>query len=172
MNNPIQESKRLAYLLRHSALSDHNGWVSTTVLIRQHGFTAHTLGHIVHEDDKGRFEFSDDGLSIRALYGHSIDVDLKLLPSIPPSVLYHGTAEKYIVRIMTEGLQPRKRNYVHLSETKDMAKQVGTRHGSPIVLSVDIQSMVKDGNKFFKAQRGVWLVGCVPPQYIKVESHE
>lgn len=172
MNNLIQESKRLAYLLRHSALPDHNGWVSTIVLIKQHGFTAHALDHIVREDDKGRFELSDDGLSIRAMYGHSIDVDLELSPSIPPSVLYHGTAKKYIARIMKEGLQPRKRNYVHLSETKDMAKQVGTRHGNPIVLSVDVQSMVKDGNKFFKTQRGVWLASCVPVKYIKVESHE
>lgn len=172
MNSSIQASKRLAYLLRHSTLPDHNGWVSTIVLIRKHNFTPRELDRIVRDDDKGRFGFSDDGLSVRALYGHSIDVDLELPLSDPPAVLYHGTAEKYIARIMKEGLQPRKRNYVHLSETKDMAKQVGTRHGNPVVLSVDVLSMAKDGNKFFKVQRGIWLAGCVPVKYIKIESYE
>lgn len=172
MNNQIQESKRLAYLLRHSYLPNHNGWVSISVLIQEYNFIIQDLEHIVFEDTKGRFEFSNDGLSVRALYGHTINVDLELIPSSPPTILYHGTAVKYIERIIKEGLKPRKRNYVHLSETTDMAQQVGARHGVPIVLSVDAKSMVEDGYKFYKAQRGVWLVDCVPSKYIKVDSYE
>lgn len=79
---------------------------------------------------------------------------------------------KYIERITKEGINPRKRNYVHLSGTMDMAQQVGARHGDPIVLSVDAKSMVEDGYKFYKAQRGVWLVDCVPSKYIKVDNYE
>ena len=173
MNNQVQESKRLAYLLRHSCLPDHNGWVSTSVLIQEYNFTARgELDRIVLEDTKGRFEFSEDKSSVRALYGHSIDVDLELIPSSPPTILYHGTADKYIEGITKEGLKPRKRNYVHLSETTDMAQQVGARHGVPIVLSVDAKSMVEDGYKFYKAQRCVWLVNNVPSKYIKVDSYE
>lgn len=37
------------------------------------------LERIVFEDDKGSSGFSDDGLSVRALYSHSIDVDLELI---------------------------------------------------------------------------------------------
>ena len=172
MNNQVQKSKRLAYLLRHSDLPNHNGWVSISVLIQEYNFVIQDIERIVFEDDKGRFEYSDDGLSIRTLYGHSINFDLELISSSPPTILYHGTSEKYIERIIKEGLKPRKRNYVHLSETTDMAQQVGARHGVPIVLSVDAKSMVENGCKFYKAQRGVWLVECVPSKYIKVGSYE
>ena len=172
MNKVTQNSKRLAYLLRHSDLSDRKGWVRVSVLLNEMNITLQMLRIIVQEDAKGRFEFSDDGLSVRALYGHSIDVDLELIPSLPPAILYHGTAVKYIERIIKEGLKPRKRNYVHLSETTDMAQQVGVRHGVPIVLSVDTKSMVEDGYKFYKAQRCVWLVDNVPSKYIKVDSNE
>ena len=172
MNNEVQESKRLAYLLRHSCLPDHNGWVNISVLVQEYNFIAHEIERIVFEDAKGRFEFSDEGLSVRALYGHSINVNLELGTIQPPLVLYHGTAEKYINNIMKEGINPRMRNYVHLSETTDMAQQVGARHGFPIVLSVDAKSMVEDGYKFYKAQRGVWLVDCVPSKYIKVDNYE
>ena len=127
---------------------------------------------IVYEDTKGRFEFSEDKSSVRALYGHSIDVNLGLEPTTPPPVLYHGTAEKYIDSIMKEGLRPRKRNFVHLSETMDMAKQVGTRHGSPVVLSIDIEAMIRAGYKFYKAQNGIWLTGDIPPIFFKVVCYE
>ena len=91
MNDLIKESKRLAYLLRHSSLPDHNGWVSIDLLIREHGFTLEGLMQVVSDDAKGRFELSGDGLNLRAIYGHSVDVDLQLIPSSPPAVLFHGS---------------------------------------------------------------------------------
>lgn len=172
MNNQIQESKRLAYLLRHSCLPDHNGWVSISVLIQEYNFTAHELERIVFEDTKGRFEFSEDKSSVRALYGHSINLDLGLEPTMPPLALYHGTAEKYIDSIMKEGLRPRKRNFVHLSETLDMATQVGIRHGSPVVLSIDVEAMIKAGNKFYKVQNGIWLTDKIPHLFLKIVRYE
>lgn len=114
MDNQVNESRKLAYLLRHSCLPDHNGWVSTSVLVQECGFTTQKLEHIVFEDDKGRFELSEDNSYVRALYGHSIDVDLWLIPSLPPAIIYHGTTDRYIESIMKEGLKARKRNYVHL----------------------------------------------------------
>ena len=130
------------------------------------------LQQIVESDNKGRFEFSEDKSSVRALYGHSINVDLGLEPTTPPLILYHGTAEKYIDSIMKEGLRPRKRNFVHLSETIDMAKQIGTRHGSPVVLSIDIEAMVRAGYKFYKAQNSIWLTRDIPPKFLKVVCYE
>ena len=104
------------------------------------------------------------------MYGHSIDVNLGLEPTTPPPVLYHGTAEKYIDSIMKEGLRPRKRNFVHLSETMDMAKQVGTRHGKPIVLAIDTEAMISARYKFYKALSGVWLTSEVPARFYKITT--
>lgn len=165
-------SKRLAYLLRHSKLPNHKGWIKVDVVQNELGVLLLDIQRIVYEDTKGRFEFSEDKTSVRALYGHSIDVNLGLEPTTPPPVLYHGTAEKYIDSIMKEGLRPRKRNFVHLSETMDMAKQVGTRHGSPVVLSIDIEAMIRAGYKFYKAQNGIWLTGDIPPIFLKAVCYE
>ena len=165
-------SKRLAYLLRHSKLPNHKGWIKVDVVQNELGVSLLDIQKIVHEDTKERFEFSEDKSSVRALYGHTIDVNLGLEPTIPPPVLYHGTAEKYIDSIMKEGLRPRKRNFVHLSETMDMAKQVGTRHGSPVVLSIDIEAMIRAGYKFYKAQNGIWLTEDILPKFLKVVCYE
>lgn len=168
MNDIIPFSKRLAYLLRHSNLPNRNGWVRVSVLLNEMSITLQILRVIVEEDTKGRFEFSENESSVRALYGHSIDVDLGLEPTTPPMILYHGTAEKYLENIMKDGLKPQKRNYVHLSETIDMAMQVGARHGKPIVLAIDTEVMISVGNKFYKAQNGVWLTGDILPKFLKI----
>lgn len=172
MNNQFHNSKCLAYILRHSDLPDRNGWVRVGVLLNEMSITLPILQGIVAEDTKGRFEFSEDESSVRALYGHSIDVDLELEPTTPLMILYHGTAEKYLENIMKDVLKPRKRNYVHLSETIDMAMQVGGRHGKPIVLAIDTAAMISVGYKFYKVQNGVWLTGYIPPQYFKVGCYE
>lgn len=172
MDNLTYHSKRLAYLLRHSKLPNHKGWIKVDVVQNELGVSLLDIQKIVHEDTKGRFEFSEDKSSVRALYGHSIDVNLGLEPTIPPLVLYHGTAEKYIDSIMKEGLRPRKRNFVHLSETMDMAKQVGTRHGSPVVLSIDIEAMIRAGYKFYKAQNSIWLTGDIPSKFLRIVCYE
>lgn len=93
-------SKRLAYLLRHSKLPNHKGWIKVDVVQNELGVSLLDIQKIVYEDTKGRFEFSEDKSSVRALYGHSINVDLGLEPAVPPPVLYHGTAEKYIDSII------------------------------------------------------------------------
>lgn len=172
MNNQIKESKRLAYLLRHSNLPDYNGWVKTSVVLSRLSLSLQDLQQIVESDNKGRYEISKDKLSVRALYGHSINVDLGLEPTIPPLVLYHGTAEKYIDSIMKEGLRPRKRNFVHLSVTMDMAKLVGIRHGSPVVLSIDTGAMISAGYKFYKVQNEIWLTDEIDPQFFISMSRE
>lgn len=168
MDNFTYHSKRLAYLLRHSKLPNHKGWIKVDVVQNELGVSLLDIQKIVYEDTKGRFEFSEDKSSIRALYGHSIDVDFGLEPTTPPMILYHGTAEKYLENIMKDGLKPQKRNYVHLSETIDMAMQVGARHGKPIVLAIDTEAMISVGNKFYKAQNGVWLTGDILPKFLKI----
>ena len=171
-NDLIKKSKRLAYLLRHSDIPDQNGWANISAVSSELNLQLQDIQQIVNSDDKGRFNLSDDNLRIRALYGHSIKIYLELKPTAPPFVLYHGTAEKYLQSIMKDGIIPRKRNYVHLSESKEIANQVGARHGNPIVLTVDAKSMFENGSKFYKAQKGVWLAERIPSEYIKIDNHE
>lgn len=171
-NDLGHKSKCLAYLLRHAALPDPYGWVTADLLLERLRITASQLEQIILCDGRGRFEFSKDRSSVRALYGHSIDVDLGLAPTVPPVTLYHGTAEKYLAGIMREGLKSGRRNFVHLSETQETAIRVGARHGNPVVLSVDAGTMAQNGHGFYKARNEVWLTDYIPVRYIKADSHE
>jgi putative RNA 2'-phosphotransferase len=77
---------------------DQSGWASVERLIeasRSHGveFTLEEFHNIVASNDKKRFSLSEDGLLIRANQGHSVKVELEYAPTVPPEILYHGTAE-------------------------------------------------------------------------------
>ncbi|AOT07869.1 hypothetical protein S4054249_08460 [Pseudoalteromonas luteoviolacea] len=61
---------------------------------------------------------------IRANQGHSIDVDLALEATIPPDILFHGTASRFIQSIKEIGLVKGQRHHVHLTESTDTAMKV------------------------------------------------
>lgn len=169
-------SKFLSYVLRHHPNSigielDRCGWVDVGELLRgagQNGFriTLDELKIVVKENDKQRFSFSEDGIRIRANYGHSIAVDLCYSPVVPPDVLYHGTAARNIKAIRANGLTKGDRQYVHLSPDPETAKSVGKRHGKPIVLEVRSGQMHTDGYKFYQSGSKIWLTEYVPDEYL------
>lgn len=68
---------------------------------------------------------------------------------------------------MKEGLKPRSRNFVHLSESTDSAVQVGARHVSPILLLIDTEAMIKADYKFYRVHEGVWVTTNIPVCFIK-----
>jgi putative RNA 2'-phosphotransferase len=113
-----------------------------------------------------RYSFNEDKTLIRANQGHSIPVDVELTELVPPMLLYHGTAEKYVESIDATGLIPKSRLYVHLSADYDTAIKVGTRHGSPVIYTVDATQMHEDGYKFYRSVNGVWLTKEVPTRYL------
>ena len=121
------------------------------------------LTGLVVGSDKQRFAFDAGGTRIRAQQGHSVEVDLQLLPSVPPAVLYHGTAPVALPAIRHEGLQKMERHHVHLSPDADTARRVGARRGQPIILTVDAATMPAAGVAFHESGNGVWLVEQVPP---------
>ncbi|HXA44072.1 MAG TPA: RNA 2'-phosphotransferase, partial [Candidatus Angelobacter sp.] len=83
------------------------GWIGVDELlhaVNRHGvaLTLDELKHVVATSDKKRFALSDDGLSIRANQGHSVEVDLQYEPQTPPEFLYHGSATRFLDSIRKE----------------------------------------------------------------------
>jgi len=169
-------SKYLSLVLRHRPEAvglrlDGEGWANIDDVVRLSGTYGRALSkelitEVVRTSDKQRFAISDDGNSIRANQGHSVEVDLNLPPSAPPDVLCHGTSTRFIRSIRSQGLLPGARQHVHLSVTQSAAIAVGKRHGKPTVLTIDALAMRKDGHLFYISINGVWLTREVPPQYI------
>ena len=85
---------------------------------------------------------------------------------IPPDILYHGTGLKYVSSIDKEGLLPKSRLYVHLSDNLETAENVGKRHGKPIIYTVKSGEMYKLGYKFYRSVNGVWLTKKVPNEFL------
>ena len=112
--------------------------------------------------------FNEDKTLIRANQGHSIPVDVELEEVQPPEFLYHGTGEKYTASINDQGLIPKSRLYVHLSSDVETAKKVGSRHGKPVVYTVDCAAMTADGYQFYLSANNVWLTKGVPAKYLSL----
>ena len=88
---------------------DENGWANVQHLIQKMNengtsIDIQTLNIIVDTNDKKRFSFNNDKKMIRANQGHSIEVELNLKTAVPPDVLFHGTAERFLQNILREGL--------------------------------------------------------------------
>lgn len=167
-------SRTLAYLLRHDCAYSYEsgGWRALSDLVDNHSFTIGEIEMLVNTDSKGRFELNEDKSKVRALYGHSINIDLALSNDTPPEFLYHGTASKYISSIKNHGLLPRSRQYVHLSENIETAEKTGFRHGEPVILKVFSNLMFNEGYTFHCLNNGVWLTKEVPIQYIDIINQE
>lgn len=170
-------SKFLSLILRHQPaiigiVLDEYGWVEVEILLQKMAesnrqITIDVLRQVVANNDKKRFTFNDDGTKIRANQGHSIAVNLDLPKQIPPKVLYHGTAQRFINSIQKQGLQKRNRQHVHLSDNIETATMVGKRHGEVVVLEIAAEKMHRNGFSFFLSKNGVWLTHEVPPAYIE-----
>lgn len=125
------------------------------------------LNEVIENNDKKRFSFDSTGTLIRANQGHSIEVDIQLESAVPPDVLYHGTGHGAVELIMQHGLNKMLRHHVHLSQNIETAIKVGARHGKPVVFVVDAAAMYSSGYTFYCSDNGVWLVDCVPPEYLQ-----
>lgn len=151
---------------------DEHGWANVDELINGINNTGRKidmtmLEEIVKTDNKQRYSFNEDKTLIRANQGHSIPVDVELKEQEPPELLYHGTADRFLDNIMTEGLKPMSRLYVHLSKDVETAKKVGKRHGNPVVLKVYSRQMNRDGVEFYLSENGVWLTKKVDAEYLE-----
>lgn len=177
MNNLVKLGKYLSLILRHKPdvigiELDKHGWASVDELIEGINKTGRfineeILDEIVETNNKKRYQYNDDHTKIRANQGHSINVDVDLKERIPPNLLYHGTALNYLDKIKQLGIKKMNRLHVHLSKDIETAKNVGKRHGQPIVLVIDTKAMVEDGYVFYFSNNGVWLCNDIDYKYIK-----
>lgn len=172
-------SRCMSHALRHEPWIyelelDDEGWVSVQHLLealqRQrsdwNGVDVSDLERVIESSTKPRHELR--GMSIRALYGHSVPGKLRMVPAEPPNVLYHGTAPETASVITTEGLKPMGRQYVHLSTDKDMALEVGRRKSqAPVILAIDAAEAHQGGTAFYAGNEKVWLADEVPSAFIK-----
>lgn len=169
-------SKFLSFVLRHKPgaiglVLDANGWADIEELIRLANdsgqpLTWDAIAHVVATSDKQRFAFDSSSQKIRANQGHSVNIDLELSPVQPPTVLYHGTATRFLAAIRESGLLKQSRQHVHLSPDEETAVRVGERHGRPAVLIVRAGEMGSIGHLFYYSKNGVWLTDHVPPNFI------
>ena len=168
-------SKYFSYILRHKPEAiglclDANGWASIEELIKKttdFQLTRELVEIVVETNEKQRFSISDDGKRIKANQGHSIEIELDLKPIEPPDLLLHGTAVRFMESIKVKGLCKMDRHHVHLTESKAVAKSVGSRYGKPLILSIAASKMHNSGFLFYKTCNNVWLVDHVPFEYIE-----
>ena len=179
----------MAKVLRHEpdliGISiDEKGWVDVSDLIfkiNSHGFKdfeknnnivvdLKIISEIVQNDDKKRYEFSENGWQIRAVNGHSVHAIPDLKEAIPPDVLWHGTVNNALSGIFKDGISKMSRTHVHLSVDFATATKVASRRGKSVIIKVDEKKMVEDGFKFLVSKNGVWLIEHVPVQYISLLS--
>lgn len=172
----IELSKKLSYILRHNPSHidlyvDNEGWANCYELIEKLNnddvvISMARLKEIVQTNSKQRFVLSNDFSKIRANQGHSINIDLKLMPSTPPDILFHGTSISNIESIKKTGIQKQNRQFVHLSENEANAITVGSRHGKPIVLKINAKDMHKDEYAFVLSVNNIWMTESIPTNYI------
>ncbi|WP_114790261.1 RNA 2'-phosphotransferase [Niabella yanshanensis] len=172
----VRISRFLSLVLRHQPetiglMLDENGWADVNLLIEkcnQQGVALNRelIEHVVATNTKKRFSFNEQKDLIRANQGHSIEVDLALSSQVPPEILFHGTAERFVSPIKEHGLIKQQRQHVHLSAEESTAVQVGQRHGKPFVFSVLTGQMHQDGFVFYLSDNGVWLTDHVPAKYL------
>ncbi|HPP44458.1 MAG TPA: RNA 2'-phosphotransferase [Methanomassiliicoccaceae archaeon] len=139
---------------------------------RYHWLRPHHIIALIETDPKGRYQSSTD--LIRATYGHTIDLDLRLPTDNIPDRLYYPTTEEEADIILETGLKPSDRKMVHLSKTYADAYNAGrVRTDTPVILEIDAKRAMESGMEIQRAARTVYLIGEVPAQFLsKAEEHE
>lgn len=191
----VQISKQLTQLLRHSGRKEglqvaSDGFTPLPDVLRLPSMrklkaTEEIVRELVKASDKQRFALREDVQTlIRANQGHSMEgIDMEELCGSPVhelnpgEVCCHGTYERHLESIMTNGLKaggnqgPAFRKDVHFSIRHPGDTVVsGMRQNCQIAVYVDLPRAARDGVRFFRSSNDVILSagidGIVPPKYI------
>lgn len=170
----------MAMVLRHRAEEyglrpDAEGFVPLDDFLeavhRQRGWEwvcAEHIEEVIANQQKRRYEIVDGDL--RAIYGHSIETAITYQQVVPPDLLLHGTARRFLEAIRRDGLRPMSRQYVHLTDDPFLAELTGKRRDAkPMIVRIDAAQAHRNGIVFYQADNGIFLTKGVPPAYLVLE---
>lgn len=178
-------ARMLALVLRHAPEKfdlemDINGWIDIKDIIRQfkeargkrfHWLRPHHFTAISETDGKGRYEVR--GNTIRATYGHTVEIELDLPTDNIPDALYFPCDPNEAANILDVGISPGGRSHVHLSASIRSAAEAGHVHFSlPTILEVDTAQMHAAGETIWHAGITVYLCESVPSQYLSIIDND
>ena len=177
-------ARKLALVLRHAPEKfdlemDINGWIDIKDIIRQfkkgnkrfHWLRPHHFTAIAETDPKGRYEVR--GNTIRATYGHTVEIELDLPTDNIPDALYFPCDPEQAENLLEVGISPSGRAHVHLSATIRNAAEAGHVHFNlPTILEVDTAQMYAAGETIWHAGVTVYLTENVPAQYLTVVDND
>ena len=180
MKDKNELSKAISHALRHKPEEygiklNKDGWVKLEILIEALKAKSNTFTNLNENDVRSMIERSIKkrheikARSIRAIYGHSADVEIEYLEKDPPLKLYHGTSNEIGKVILLDGLRPMSRKYAHLSSSIGDAFNLGRRKDdAPLVLEIDAYKASIAGLKFYLTNNNIWLSKFVPPEFIHI----
>jgi putative RNA 2'-phosphotransferase len=152
---------------------DEFGWADLREVVRA---LNERLGEAVSEEDvqdavssgdRQRYEI-DRGM-IRALYGHSIDVQPGE-PSQPPELLYVGVSRQDAERAERFGLRPGRRRFLHLALTSEDALETAARSSEDVVLvKVHALDAWEEGISFYD-RKALFLSDPIPTHYLEISE--
>lgn len=173
-------SKTVSYILRHHPESfDLKLAADASVKIERlltslkrkfKDITKADLIELVENDPKGRFSFLDNQGRIRANYGHSIQgVNPDYQAVKPLLILYHGTTPAVKDKILTAGIKPMGRNYVHLSVgVKEAEKVARRRTKEPVIFKIEALKAFREGHNFYKTAEDIYLTDQLSAEYLSL----
>ena len=173
-------SKLLSLMLRHrpdefGLQVDRYGFADLDAVLRafqdrDSTFTLEDIEKVVYDGEKQRFEIVEN--RIRARYGHSLSIDLGLDPSEPPEFLYKGVDSADVERLLSEGLTPDDRDYVHLSFDADVAARLSARPGRRgAVICISATRAHQAGVHFYDCGPTI-LTKHIPGEFLNLEQGE
>ena len=183
LTDPRRLVRVLAFALRHHPLRfgvalDDEGFAGLDELVVGIRFSHYDWATLDREQGEGairdidpeRFEVRD-GL-VRARYGHSVALGSPGELRPPPDVLLHGTSADAVAMVLTTGLRPMNRAFVHLTTDPDYAAQVVAEKGGGVVIRVRAREAAAAGGEFFQANPHVWLAREVPSSFLRIDTAE
>jgi putative RNA 2'-phosphotransferase len=165
----------MSYLLRHNPENlemDDEGFVKLDLFLQKLKEKYNVTDNLIHaivNDPSGKKRFEIINNKIRATYGHTISVKINYPEDKTTPFFYHGTTPNAAQKILKEGLKPMKRQWIHLSPTIETAKETAKRKtATPIILEINAEKSRKNGIKFYKANKKIYLSKYIPPNHIKI----
>ncbi len=169
-------TRSLAYMLRHRPDEfdlelDRYGYAELDEVVRalnerlDEPIDEDDLLEAIEGGDRQRYEIQNG--RIRALYGHSIDVDPGK-PTRPPEFLYLGVGSRDAQRARRHGLRGGRRRFLHLAKTRDDAIETGRRIAREYaVIRVRALEAWEEGVNFY--DRGaLFLADSIPTEFLEV----